>query len=411
MNDQQRSTPQPFDDGPRSAVDPHLLPASARQRPPQGAEQDASDTSASEFPEEEQLAQEQSDDLIDPTHFTATEPAQPVPASELPEGALGESESAATGATPLGDEPNPNLIAESDVAAAPVGEETPATVVMDAGADSTPERSRLDEALERSRTIPYEAPQPPLVSDHDTEETSVLDTAPETAQSETFAASSADEERRLAEERRRDDEAFEQAMIGTASTEGLIVTPQKRGNRTFALIMAVLTTVVFAALYAFAFAAARFLFTPGADILTDAWAFVGTAAFYVPVALFAIIMVIWSVISNRAGWWSYVLASLLLALVAFGGHYVGIAGQEIINGGAWSNQALLDAIRAPENLPGALIAFIAARESSNWIGGLIAARGRRLTRLNKRDADEYERRVAEERELSGISHRESVETS
>ncbi len=67
-------------------------------------------------------------------------------------------------------------------------------------------------------------------------------------------------------------------------------------------------------------------------------------------------------------------------------------------------------MRAPENLPGALIAFIAARESANWIGGLIAARGRRVTKLNKRDMDDYERRVAEERELSGAATPEPIET-
>lgn len=430
MNDQQRSTPQPFDDGPRSAVDPHLLPASARQPRVPTAASDATLASSTEAADSTQAASvENVSDEYDTTDehnvtgvdatggaapsdggttnapaadVTAQEPVA-ADADETAENAAHEVDPAVGSASH-----DPDVIDTEGVLANDPDASTDETE----GTGVTTERTRLDEALERSRTIPYEKPEPAtddvaaaeVAVDSDTTitETKVIETD-ETVETDTVTT--ADDEKSdilLAAERRRDDEAFEEAMLGTTSTEGLIMPPSKRGNRTFALIMAVVTTVIFAALYAFLFASARFIFTPGAEILNDAWAFVGTAAFYVPVVLFAIVMILWSVLSNRAGWWSYLLASIVLAILAFGGHYVGIAGQEVVNGGAWSVQALFDAIRAPENLPGALLAFIAARETSGWIGGLIAARGRRLTRLNKRDADEYERRVREERELSSI---------
>ncbi|KAB1644712.1 hypothetical protein [Gulosibacter chungangensis] len=491
MNDQQRSTPQPFDDGPRSTVDPHLLPAVNRTQRAQAEDpapmpeaslvadttdtgdtgdlSEAADTGDAGHANDTVQASD-TRDTIDPSEFIAEEQdaGEPSPVTEESastpsfeaetESVTGEAApEIATDDTPIeeadvtlttepGSASEPGRVSEPGSASEPsnasnradsndaadVGSPAAATLATDTAAPETaavPEaaasestvsestgRSRLDEALERSRTIPYEAPVPPAAEEEDAAsvETAVVDTElVEATETETHESTDAisDADALAEEERRRDDEAFEDAMLGTASTEGLIVPPTKRGNRTFALVLAVITTIVFAALYAFAFSTARFIFTPGADILGDAWAFAGTAAFYVPVAVFAVVMILWSVISNRAGWWSYILASVLLAFLAFGGHYVGIAAQDVINGGAWSNQALFDAIRGAENLPGALIAFIAARESANWVGGLIAARGRRVIKLNQRDQADYERRVAEERELSAITSPASLESN
>ncbi|MDJ1371286.1 MFS transporter [Gulosibacter molinativorax] len=434
MNDQQRSTPQPFDDGPRSAIDPHLLPANGR--PPRVYQAASDDTiDADEFIEQDQ-------DLATSSEDAAAESQ----AADGPDRADAHEESDAS--------VNQKTSELNDVTAA-------------ASSETGAERSRLDEAVERSRTIPYAAAagQKAATSDSDTdstsydanrtdaagadtaradtadadtvqadtvqwdtkaqdahatdgeprtnaysgEETEVLDASDAETQADSSDRWKSQEEAQLEEERRRDDEAFESAMLGTTSTEGLIMPPQKRGNRVFALVMAVVTTIVFAIVYALVFAAARFIFTPEANILGDAYAFAATPAFYVPVAFFGVIMIIWSVLSNRAGWWSYVLVSFLLAIVAFIGHYVGIASQDVISAGAaWSTDALLQVIRMPEHLPGALIAFITARETANWIGGLIAARGRRLTRLNKGEQVEYDARVAEERELSAVTNSEPI---
>jgi hypothetical protein len=184
----------------------------------------------------------------------------------------------------------------------------------------------------------------------------------------------------------------------TSPTEGLIVEPDKRGNRGFAFFTALLATVVFGTLYAVAFAAARVIFTTGGDFVGGIFEFMGTAPFYVPVTLFGVFLIVWSLIANRAGWWSYIVASLIAAVLTGGGYYVGVAFQDVVNGQAWSNEAFETAIRSAEHLPGALLAFIAGRESALWIGGIAALRGRSVKKRNAAERAEYERKVAEERE-------------
>ena len=183
--------------------------------------------------------------------------------------------------------------------------------------------------------------------------------------------------------------------------------PDKRSNRGFGLIMTLLATLVYAAGFAALFAAARVVFTPGADFLGTVVEFVGTAPFAVSVILFLLVLLVWTLLANRARWWSYVLGGLILGAVAFAGYYLGLGVQHWISDGAWSFDVVLDGLRAPEHLPGSLLAFIAAREVATWVGGLTALRGRKLTRLNQADLDEYERRRAEEREASGIVETEA----
>lgn len=185
------------------------------------------------------------------------------------------------------------------------------------------------------------------------------------------------------------------------TTEGLVMPPEKRGNRGFAVFIAVLASAVFAGLFATGFAAAAIVFGGATGNFVDVlMGFIGTAAFYVPVALFTIVMVCWSLLANRAGWWTYIIASFFLAFIAFAGYHLGIAAQDVVNGSAFSVDKFIASLKAPEQLPGALIAFIAARESALWIGGFSSLRGRRIKRKNAEAQAEYDRKVAEERELS-----------
>jgi len=181
-------------------------------------------------------------------------------------------------------------------------------------------------------------------------------------------------------------------------TEGLLVEPDKRGNRGFAFFTALLATVVFGAVYAAAFAAARMIFTTGSDFVGGVFEFIGTAPFYVPVVLFGVFLIVWSLIANRAGWWSYIVASLIAAVITGAGYYLGVGFQDVVNGQPWSNETVETAIRSAEHLPGALLAFIAGRESALWVGGIAAARGRGVKKRNAEARAEYDRKVAEERE-------------
>lgn len=189
---------------------------------------------------------------------------------------------------------------------------------------------------------------------------------------------------------RKDADAF--APLGISDRDGAVVRPERRSNRGFALLIAVIATLVFAILYAGLFSLARVIYAPGSVLLPTAVAFIGTAPFYVAVVIFFVGMLLWSVLTNRGGWASFVVAGLVLGGVTFLAYHLGVAVQQLVNSGSWDIAPMLASLRAPEHLPGALIAFFTAREVITWLGGIIALRGRKLTRENTAELEEYERR-------------------
>src|ERR1700712_5039349 len=88
-----------------------------------------------------------------------------------------------------------------------------------------------------------------------------------------------------------------------------------KGNRAFGVLIALLSTVIFAALYALA------------GVITDAVngapggvKFLTTLDFYAPVILFAIGFILVVLVVNRAGWAAHVIGSIFVGLVVlFGG--------------------------------------------------------------------------------------------
>ena len=191
---------------------------------------------------------------------------------------------------------------------------------------------------------------------------------------------------------KRDADTF--APLGIHNQDGPLQRPVKRSNRGFALLMAVIATLVFAALYAGLFALARVIYAPGSVFLPTFTAFIGTAPFYVAVAVFFVALLLWSILTNRGGWISYVVAGLIIGLAAFFSYHLGVAVQTFVNTNTWDIAPMLASLRAPEHLPGALIAFFAAREVITWLGGLVSLRGRKLRKLNAADRDEYEKQRA-----------------
>lgn len=411
MSDQYR--PQPYDDGPRTTVDPHLLPQRPAQAPSRPAQ---ADTPA------EQPADAPVENVTDASDH-ATEPAaEPTPEAPV-DTAAGESERPgafavgsngdtsrgeregfdAPAAAPTGDPRLDEAVARSR--SIPVDDDPyaakPATETADAttgayDSEGTPTRAynadtfdapaTTDERVEDTNSQPLAMPgvavndstdEPDIYADTETQtlnETQTLD--------EPIAAPAT---------KKRDRES-------ASPTEGLLVEPDKRGNRGFAFFTALLATIVFGAVYAAAFAAARMIFTTGSDFVGGVFEFIGTAPFYVPVVLFGVFLIVWSLIANRAGWWSYIVASLIAAVITGAGYYLGVGFQDVVNGQPWSNDTVETAIRSAEHLPGALLAFIAGRESALWVGGIAAARGRGVKKRNAEARAEYDRKVAEERE-------------
>lgn len=153
-----------------------------------------------------------------------------------------------------------------------------------------------------------------------------------------------------------------------------------RSNRVFAFWFALLGGIVFAGLFLAAFAALRAVLTEHRDLLANALAFAPTAAFWLPAIIVAVLLILWAVISNRAGSWSYIAGSLVAAAVAYTAYHVGVALQLTLNTGGLTIVDPFATITDPAHLPAGLLAGLIASQVFTWFGGIIASRGRALRR-------------------------------
>lgn len=175
--------------------------------------------------------------------------------------------------------------------------------------------------------------------------------------------------------------------------------PDLKGNRGAGVLIALLSTVVFAAL----FGGVMYLWTgAGAsfELLMQLalWPLVGaTTAFFLGFALLVLIV-------GRAGWWAYVLGGFLVgvlvwaATVAAGAYSIYLLGgssalsDDVLGGSGLSAFALISGLGL--TLP-PVAAGLIAREVIVWFGAWIGARGRRVTRANAAAVAEYNAAVAE----------------
>ncbi len=387
MTDEYRA-PQPYDDGPRYDDDRATAPTAdqaaggdEQQRvfaKPTG-EQNAREGSPAEQAVREEGVGEQ----------TAAEPAI-------------ESEAADA--------------ASVDDAPAPTAQDAPATATAAAAEQShfdsapTQQDERLMEAVQRSRHLPldgeYEvAPVSPQAADNTS--APATETVAHTQRIETTAAPAAEPSQpdassvtaapeRVETASGHDDETF--APLGISVTEGLLVKPEKPSNRGFAVLMSVFATVLFAAGYAVAFTFARKLFSPDLEIVDGLMQLVGSMQFYLPVAVFFVVFLFWSLLANRARWWGYIVASQVLAVLVAAACYAAVGLNAVLAGEPFTADVFLQALRDYVHLPGALLAALVAIPVVTWFGGISAMRGRKLTREYEHDLAEYERRVEIERE-------------
>ncbi|MBF4571446.1 hypothetical protein ITJ64_02845 [Herbiconiux sp. VKM Ac-1786] len=171
--------------------------------------------------------------------------------------------------------------------------------------------------------------------------------------------------------------------------------PEPKGNRGAGSLIALLGTAVFAVL----FAVVSF-FVIGANLTGEAaitafFDFLRSAAFIVPVVVFALSLILIVLIVNRAGWWAYVLGGFLVAVLVY---FAGIAGALVhVQAWTWQPQQQFDFVRSLTMDPLTLGGAIVAREVAIWTGALIALRGRRLKARNAAAREEWDRAQAEER--------------
>lgn len=186
--------------------------------------------------------------------------------------------------------------------------------------------------------------------------------------------------------------------------------PAKRSNRGFGILIAFFSTLILGAAYTAVIALYRRLYTPQDDLMGTVMSFIPSAEFWMPVAVFFLFGILWALIVNRAGWWSYIIGGLLAGLATAAAYPFGYLVQQGINTGTWNFGAFQDALLKPEHLAPILIAFILGREIFTWVGGFAALRGRRLTKKHRTATSDYERALAD-REAARIEAKRDVADS
>ncbi len=162
------------------------------------------------------------------------------------------------------------------------------------------------------------------------------------------------------------------------------VAPLKKGNRGFGVLIALLSSVVFAGFYALAIAAVQ-----AVEIGVFRFDFFGSLDFYTPIAFFFVGFVIVVLLANRASWWSFVVGSLFVALfVYFASVGAGLLANNVFgltptNAARLFSAALLN--------PFIIAAALIARETSMWMGALISARGRKVKARNIEARETFDR--------------------
>ena len=118
-----------------------------------------------------------------------------------------------------------------------------------------------------------------------------------------------------------------------------------------------------------------------------------TGRFFIPVILFAVGLVLFVLLANRAGWWAYIIGSLAVAALVYFGTAAGLVlidnviSQTPQVATQWYSAALLN--------PLVIIAGLLAREVAMWTGMIIGRRGRKVKARNVEARANYDREQAE----------------
>jgi hypothetical protein len=253
----------------------------------------------------------------------------------------------------------------SDETPAPKSGKAPkAEAVETPAAAETPAEVRADESAEAPSVEPTPA------------ETTAPEPAPEPAPADSEPASEAPRA------------ASDQQVVYVQTP----VPPRARGNRVVGVLLAILGAIIFAVVYSVV--AALIIDLRSGDLFGPRFGgFLGNAYFWVPGLLFLVGLVLLVLILNRAGWWTHVLGSLVLAVAV----YFGMIGVLLLIANVFhgTTQPLTFAGLTVD--PFVLAAALVAREVSIWIGLAIAARGRRVKVRNVETRTAWDREQEEKK--------------
>lgn len=170
--------------------------------------------------------------------------------------------------------------------------------------------------------------------------------------------------------------------------------PRPKGNRGMGILMSLIATAVFAALYV-AVAAVLTMFMNPNGVTSTVSTFLTSPMFFVPVLVFLVIMIIWALLANRASWWSWVIGSFVIAAVTY---FASIGVFLLMQGGFGMTASGAAAAFAMFALNPALIAAtLIARECAIWFGAAIAKRGRKVRERNYEAWQTFEHEEAQKR--------------
>ncbi len=173
------------------------------------------------------------------------------------------------------------------------------------------------------------------------------------------------------------------------------VPPRKKGNRGIGSLIALGSAIIFAVLYAGVVFAVVPLFAPPRAVGFEFLGFISSAAFFVPVLVFALGFIVLVLVLNRAGWWAYILGSLVVGVFVY---VVSIGLLLLVSGivGSTLDEGLR-LLRSALQSPVTITAGIVGREVALWMGAAIAARARRVKARNAESRAAYDRDTARAR--------------
>ncbi len=167
--------------------------------------------------------------------------------------------------------------------------------------------------------------------------------------------------------------------------------PRPRGNRAAAGAIGILAALAFGILY---LAAAIGLRIARGDLAVEKAGSEATAAlaswwFWVPVVVFFLSFWLLGAIVNRGRWGHWVIFGLLVGVASYGGHLLG----QLFQAPFWQLTASQgeELVRGQLLAPLAIVALVIGRELTIWFGAWVAARGKRMSELNREAQREYER--------------------
>jgi hypothetical protein len=166
--------------------------------------------------------------------------------------------------------------------------------------------------------------------------------------------------------------------------------PVAKSNRGFGVLIAVAATVVFQIVLAVVMAIVYSSLRGGMSL-----GFLGQTAFYVPALFFFVGLVVLVLLLNRAGWWTYVIGSIVVALFV----YFGTIGALLLGSNVILQTPEVAAEQFRQGLvnPFTVAAALVAREIVIWAGAIVASRGRKVKVRNAEAKAAFEREQAQKR--------------